>query len=105
MPEKTLSIQPAGEGQLIADPGKTARIWFCFTSVEFERHYGHFHRNDSNLPKWVQDWPIKQTREYKDISKASLDRLHKVVSKLVNESDAVISLFQMKDGAGYEVEI
>lgn len=103
MPEKSLSIQPAGEGELICNPGKTHRIWFSFKSVEFERRYGYFHRD--NVDKWFQDWPIDETRKYDDITSASLDRLHKVISKLVNDHQATIDLFQMKNGAGYEVEI
>ena len=108
MPVTELTTQPAGEGELIKDTGKTARIWFSYQDVEFERRYGYFKRD--GVEDWTQNnlpylWPINETRKYADVSKASLDRLHAVVSKWVMEGKAGISIFQMKDGAGYEVTI
>jgi len=103
MPVTELTTQPAGEGELIKDTGKTARIWFSYQDVEFERRYGHFKRD--GVERWAQNWPINETRKYADVSKASLDRLHAVVGKWVMEGKAGISIFQMKDGAGYEVTI
>lgn len=99
--KRELSIQPAGEGILIKNVGKTHRIWFSFTGVDFERRYGTFQREGHKYA----NWPISETRRYDNVSAASLHRLHRVISKLVNDGQATIDLFQMKNGAGYEVEI
>lgn len=103
MPEKELSLQPAGEGELIKDSGKTFRVWFSFRNVEFERCFGYFKRN--NVDPAYQNWPIYETRKYCDVSEASLNRLHKVVAALAMKYRANLDLFQMENGAGYELEI
>lgn len=75
-------------------PFPVCQVW-SYLGIEITRVVGEYSWNG------VDTLSATRTIRYPNASKASKERLHKVVSKLVNNRKATIALFE----GGYEVDL